>query len=134
MTYTRRNPHRYTAQQFVEDVSATLPSALPLIHAVGRLTTCGGCGAQHDGSCFGTYIRRKEKKIVGVEIAAVCNACAAGLTMLDCTTKNLVETSGMFVPEASWVSAAIAFREIGSEVARRGGLPSLINFAGGEDD
>ncbi|WP_168792302.1 hypothetical protein [Paraburkholderia aromaticivorans] len=134
MTYTTRNPHRYTAQQFVEDVFATLPSALPLFHAFGRLTTCGSCGAQHDGFRFGTNIRRKEKKIVGVEIIAVCNACAAGLTMVECTTKNLGETSGMFVPEASWVSAAIVFRELGAEVVRLGGLPLLINFEGSEDD
>ncbi|CAE6747683.1 hypothetical protein [Paraburkholderia domus] len=134
MTYTTRNPHRYTAQQFVEDASATLPSALPLIHASGRLTTCGSCGAQHDGTRFGTYMRRKEKKIVGVEIVAVCNACAAGWTILDCTTKNLGETSSMFVPEASWVSAAIAFRELGSEVAKRGGLPHLIDVKGSGDD
>ncbi|MFX1763296.1 hypothetical protein PWP93_11950 [Paraburkholderia sp. A1RI-2L] len=118
----------------MEDISATVPFILPLIHAIGRLTTCGNCGAQHDGERFGTSIRRNGKKIVGVEIVAVCNACATGLTMLDCTAENLVEASGMFVPEASWISVARALRELVSEVARRDGLPFLIDFEGSTDE
>jgi hypothetical protein len=129
------NLRGYTADKFAEDITAVLPFAFPELHELGRMTTCGQCGATHDGIHFVVHKCTELDNISEVEVVAVCNTCATSPAMLPPNEWSYVcETSGLFVPEENWALYVKTLRSIGAWVLRKKwGLPLVSKLLHADD-
>lgn len=121
MTYMTLNLRAYTAEQYAEDIATILPSALPELRSIGRMTTCAHCGSAHGGICFAIHKCIEDGVTTDVEVVAVCDSCAADGLMPPQQWAYVGETSGLFVAEENWAEFARTLRFLCASAFGEGG-------------